>query len=78
LLVSQNLVYKLIGSVLVKQDLEEAKGTVGKRLENINGEIKQYETQMKEMEKRSERHREVLAGLQHEYQKSQGKVPVKV
>ncbi|KAK1155052.1 prefoldin subunit 6 [Acipenser oxyrinchus oxyrinchus] len=78
LLDSQNLVYKLIGPVLVKQDLEEAKGTVGKRLEYINGEIKRYETQMKEMEKRSERHREVLAGLQQEYQKSQGKVPVKV
>ncbi|KAK6469533.1 prefoldin subunit 6-like [Huso huso] len=65
LLDSQNLVYKLIGPVLVKQDLEEAKGTVGKRLEYINGEM-------------THRHTEVLAGLQQEYQKSQGKVPVKV
>lgn len=39
LLDSQNTVYKLIGPVLVKQDLDEAKVTVGKRLEYINGEM---------------------------------------
>ena len=32
-------VYKLIGPVLVKQDLEEAKQTVGKRIEYITGEM---------------------------------------
>jgi prefoldin beta subunit len=36
---SSNTVYKLIGPVLVKQDLEEAKATVAKRLEYINGEM---------------------------------------
>ncbi|KAJ0050097.1 hypothetical protein NL108_011984, partial [Boleophthalmus pectinirostris] len=35
---SANTVYKLIGPVLVKQDLDEAKATVAKRLEYINGE----------------------------------------
>ncbi|KAK2838710.1 hypothetical protein Q7C36_013524 [Tachysurus vachellii] len=69
---SQNTVYKLIGPVLVKQDLDEAKATVGKRLEYINGEIKRYETLMKEMERKSEQHREVLASLQQEYQRAQG------
>lgn len=39
LLDSQNTVYKLIGPVLVKQDLDEAKATVAKRLEYINGEM---------------------------------------
>ncbi|CAJ1058316.1 prefoldin subunit 6 [Xyrichtys novacula] len=39
LLNSTNTVYKLIGPVLVKQDLDEAKATVSKRLEYINGEI---------------------------------------
>ena len=34
-----NAVYKLIGPVLVKQDLDEAKATVAKRLEYINGEM---------------------------------------
>lgn len=39
LLDNQNTVFKLIGPVLVKQDLDEAKATVGKRLEYINGEM---------------------------------------
>lgn len=39
LLESSNIVYKLIGPVLVKQDLDEAKATVGKRLEYITGEL---------------------------------------
>ncbi|XP_072252251.1 prefoldin subunit 6 [Leuresthes tenuis] len=67
-----NTVYKLIGPVLVKQDMEEAKATVAKRLEYINGEIQRYDTLLKEMEKKSEKHREVLASLQQEFQKAQG------
>ncbi|KAL7863188.1 hypothetical protein SRHO_G00121720 [Serrasalmus rhombeus] len=72
LLDSQNTVYKLIGPVLVKQDLDEAKATVAKRLEYITGEIQRYETLLKEMERKSEQHREVLASLQQEYQRAQG------
>ncbi|KAM9357220.1 prefoldin subunit 6 [Symphorus nematophorus] len=72
LLDSTNTVYKLIGPVLVKQDLDEAKATVTKRLEYINGEIQRYETLLKDMEKKSEQHREVLASLQQEFQRAQG------
>ncbi|CAI5651494.1 prefoldin subunit 6 [Oreochromis niloticus] len=72
LLDSSNTVYKLIGPVLVKQDLDEAKATVAKRLEYINGEIQRYETLLKDMEKKSEQHREVLSSLQQEFQKAQG------
>ncbi|XP_026081334.1 prefoldin subunit 6-like [Carassius auratus] len=68
----QNTVYKLIGPVLVKQDLDEAKATVSKRLEYINGEIQRYETLLKEMERKSEQHREVLSSMQQEYQRAQG------
>jgi prefoldin beta subunit len=32
-------IYKLIGPVLVKQDLEEAKQTVAKRIDYISGEM---------------------------------------
>uniref|UniRef100_UPI00398E5EC0 prefoldin subunit 6 n=1 Tax=Pristiophorus japonicus TaxID=55135 RepID=UPI00398E5EC0 len=78
LLDAENTVFKLIGPVLVKQDLEEAKSTVAKRLEYINGEIKRYEGQMKELEKKSEQHRETLGKLQQDFQKAQGKVPIKV
>lgn len=34
-----NTVYKLIGPVLVKQDMDEAKATVSKRLDYITGEM---------------------------------------
>uniref|UniRef100_A0A4W6FP88 Prefoldin subunit 6 n=1 Tax=Lates calcarifer TaxID=8187 RepID=A0A4W6FP88_LATCA len=71
LLDSTNTVYKLIGPVLVKQDLDEAKATVAKRLEYINGEIQRYETLLKDMEKKSEQHREVLSSLQQEFQRAQ-------
>lgn len=78
LLDSQNTVYKLIGPVLVKQDLDEAKATVSKRLEYINGEIQRYETLLKEMERKSEEHRELLSSLQQEYQRAQGQAVGKV
>uniref|UniRef100_A0A8C5QFH8 Prefoldin subunit 6 n=1 Tax=Leptobrachium leishanense TaxID=445787 RepID=A0A8C5QFH8_9ANUR len=72
-----NTVYKLIGPVLVKQDLEEAKSTVTKRLQYINGEIKRHEALMKDLEQRSEQQRSSLAKLQQDYQQAQGKGPVK-
>ncbi|XP_073454309.1 prefoldin subunit 6 isoform X1 [Aquarana catesbeiana] len=72
-----NTVYKLIGPVLVKQDLEEAKSTVEKRLQYINGEIKRYETMLKDLEQKSEQQRASLTKLQQEYQRTQIKGPVK-
>ncbi|XP_056295102.1 prefoldin subunit 6 [Pseudoliparis swirei] len=72
LLDTANTVYKLIGPVLVKQDLDEAKATVTKRLEYINGEIQRYESLLKDLEKKSENHRELLSSLQQEYQRAQG------
>ncbi|XP_032064364.1 prefoldin subunit 6-like [Thamnophis elegans] len=77
LLDSSNAVYKLIGPVLVKQDTEEAKATVGKRLEYITGEIKRYEAQIQDYERKSEQHREALGRLQQEFQRTHGKVFVK-
>ncbi|XP_061477558.1 prefoldin subunit 6 [Rhineura floridana] len=74
---SSNSVYKLIGPVLVKQDTEEAKATVGKRLDYITGEIKRYEAQMQEYDKKAEQQRETLARLQQDFQKAQAKVAVK-
>ncbi|KAM9325506.1 prefoldin subunit 6 [Gastrophryne carolinensis] len=73
LLDDSNSVFKLIGPVLVKQDLEEAKSTVDKRLQYINGEIKRYETMLKDMEQKSEQQRSALTKLQQEYQRAQGK-----
>ncbi|XP_008417922.1 PREDICTED: prefoldin subunit 6 [Poecilia mexicana] len=78
LLDSSNTVFKLIGPVLVKQDLDEAKATVAKRLEYINGEIQRYETLLKDYHKKSEQQREVLTSLQQDLQKAQGLTPGKV
>ncbi|NWI21788.1 PFD6 protein, partial [Crypturellus soui] len=74
LLDATNTIFKLIGPVLVKQDMEEAKATVGKRLDYIAGEIKRYEQQMQELERRAEQQRELLGRLQQDFQRAQGKV----
>ncbi|NXI65472.1 PFD6 protein, partial [Anseranas semipalmata] len=71
LLDATNTIFKLIGPVLVKQDMEEARATVSKRLDYIPGEIKRYEQQMQDMEKKSEQQREVLARLQQDFQRAQ-------
>uniref|UniRef100_A0A8D2ASQ7 Prefoldin subunit 6 n=1 Tax=Sciurus vulgaris TaxID=55149 RepID=A0A8D2ASQ7_SCIVU len=63
LLDGSNMVFKLLGPVLVKQELGEAQATIGKRLDYITAEIKRY----------SEQQRETLAQLQQEYQRAQGK-----
>ncbi|KAJ4485997.1 Prefoldin [Lentinula aciculospora] len=54
-LTSQNIIYKQIGPVLVKQDQGDAKSTVETRLEFIRGEIKRIETQLKDIDTKSEK-----------------------
>lgn len=61
-------VYKLIGPVLVKQDLEEAKQNVGKRIEYITTELKRNETGIKDVEKKRGTSQETLSKLQQQYQ----------
>uniref|UniRef100_A0A8D2ARN5 Prefoldin subunit 6 n=1 Tax=Sciurus vulgaris TaxID=55149 RepID=A0A8D2ARN5_SCIVU len=71
LLDGSNVVFKLLGPVLVKQELGEARATVGKRLDYITAEIKRYETQLRDLERQSEQQRETLAQLQQEFQRAQ-------
>jgi prefoldin beta subunit len=53
-------VFKMIGPVLVKQDLVEAKANVGKRLDYIKGELSRMETGLKSLEKkRNDKEKEV-------------------
>jgi len=54
-LTPNNVVFKLIGPVLVKQEQTEAKNNVETRLEFIRGEIKRVETQLKEIEAKQEK-----------------------
>uniref|UniRef100_A0A7S0DCX2 Prefoldin subunit 6 n=1 Tax=Micromonas pusilla TaxID=38833 RepID=A0A7S0DCX2_MICPS len=54
-------VYKLIGPVLIKQDLVEAKSNVEKRLEFIQNETERLDKMVKSMENKQEtKHREIL------------------
>merc|ERR550519_330192 len=70
-------VYKLIGPVLVKQDLDEAKQTVIKRIDYISGEIKRQDGGIKEMEKKKTSSRDSLNKLQQDYQEALTKAAMK-
>ncbi|GJN87634.1 hypothetical protein Rhopal_000589-T1 [Rhodotorula paludigena] len=50
----ENTVYKQVGPVLLKQDQDEARGNVDKRLEWIEGEIKRTEANLKDLETKLE------------------------
>jgi prefoldin beta subunit len=70
-------VFKLIGPVLVKQDQEEAKQNVQKRIDYISAELKRHDGLIKDIEKKQEAHRETLGKLQTQYQQQQVKAAVK-
>ncbi|XP_013113060.1 probable prefoldin subunit 6 [Stomoxys calcitrans] len=68
LLVPDNKVYKLYGPVLVKQDLEESRQNVGKRIEYISKELKSSTETLESVEKDMAKHRESVQKLQQQYQ----------
>ena len=69
-MVSDN-VFKLIGPVLVKQDLDEAKGNVEKRINYISGELKRKDTQLADLDKKQDEAREKMQEVQMQMQKLQ-------
>ena len=48
----------------MKQDLEEAKSTVSKRIEYISAELKRQETSIDDLQKQQEKHKSKLEDLQ--------------
>ncbi|KAL1790888.1 prefoldin subunit 6 [Sigmodon hispidus] len=54
LLDGSNVVFKLLGLVLVKQELGEALATVGKRLDYITAGTKCCESQLRDLEQQRE------------------------
>jgi len=58
------LIFKLTGPVLVKQDLLEAKQTVGKRIDYISTEIKRQDNTIESIEKEQEKHKDSLKNIQ--------------
>uniref|UniRef100_A0A673TZV4 Prefoldin subunit 6 n=1 Tax=Suricata suricatta TaxID=37032 RepID=A0A673TZV4_SURSU len=67
----QKLEAQLTENNIVKEELGEARATVGKRLDYITAEIKRYESQLRDLERQSEQQRETLAQLQQEFQRAQ-------
>ncbi|CAF2752953.1 unnamed protein product [Rotaria sp. Silwood2] len=63
---SDILIYKLIGPVLIKQELNEGKETVAKRLVYCEGELKRLTSLMNDTEKKLEIHREIIAKIQQQ------------
>jgi len=64
LLDASNKIYKQIGPVLVKQDLEEAKLAVSNRITYISGEAKRVEKMIGELQKGQDAHKENLQKIQ--------------
>ncbi|CAN7994090.1 unnamed protein product [Ixodes hexagonus] len=71
-------VYKLIGPVLVKQGLEEAKQNVSKRIDYISAELKRHDTLLQDLEKKQEAQREAIHKLEQQIQQSQARPGVKM
>eukprot|EP00158_Paraphelidium_tribonemae_P001842 Partr_v1_DN24873_c1_g1_i1_m29892 putative prefoldin subunit 6 len=65
---NESKVYKLIGPVLVPQELVEAKSNVEKRMEYIRGEITRVERSLKESAEKEEKKRQELMALQSKFQ----------
>ncbi|KAL6629410.1 hypothetical protein ACP70R_029175 [Stipagrostis hirtigluma subsp. patula] len=61
-------VYKLIGPVLVKQDLAEAKANVKKRIEYISAELKRMDRALKDLEEKQNSKKESIFKLQQRMQ----------
>jgi len=65
------VVYKLLGPVLVKQDLQESKTNVKKRIEFIKAEMERIEKQQNEYEKQQEELKTQIMALQETMRRAQ-------
>ncbi|GAB7361264.1 hypothetical protein MBLNU230_g1324t1 [Neophaeotheca triangularis] len=65
-------IYKLVGPVLLKQDTAEAKSTVDGRLQYIETEIKRIETNIKDIQEKSEGKKTDIMRIQSQMQQAQG------
>ncbi|VFQ97056.1 unnamed protein product [Cuscuta campestris] len=64
-------VYKLIGPVLVKQDLAEARANVKKRIDYISAELKRLDATLQDLEDKQNSKKEMIFKLQQRIQSSQ-------
>lgn len=64
-------VFKLIGPVLVKQDMAEAKANVKKRIEYISTELKRLDSTLQDLEEKQNKKKETILKLQQKIQSLQ-------
>ncbi|KAL6201217.1 hypothetical protein ACLB2K_024932 [Fragaria x ananassa] len=64
-------VFKLIGPVLVKQDLAEARANVLKRIEYISAELKRLDATLQDMEEKQNSKKEAIFKVQQRIQSLQ-------
>ncbi|XP_073156564.1 prefoldin subunit 6 [Henckelia pumila] len=64
-------VYKLIGPVLVKQDLAEANANVRKRIEYISAELKRLDSTLQDLEEKQNSKKEAIFKVQQKIQSLQ-------
>ncbi|GLV32119.1 Prefoldin 6 [Carabus blaptoides fortunei] len=76
ILKDDNLVYKLVGPVLIKTDQTEAKQNVSKRIEYISKELKRIDDNLTGLDKKQDAHRENLQKLQHQFQQARVKAAI--
>ncbi|XP_012058881.1 PREDICTED: prefoldin subunit 6 [Atta cephalotes] len=76
ILKEENDVFKLIGPVLVKQELCEAKQNVDKRMDYIKSELKRVDDLMSTLDKKLDSQRDVIDKLQQAFQQAQIKASI--
>ena len=64
------VVYKLVGPILAKQDVEEAKNNIEKRIEYLDKEMSRVNTLMKDFEKKMEEKRTSIMKIQQAFNKA--------
>ena len=62
-------VFKLIGPALIRQDTNDAKQNVNKRIEYINGELKRQDETLADLSKKEDDLKEELQTIQTQMQK---------
>jgi len=77
LLSDTDTVYKLIGPALIRQDPEEAKSSVDKRIEYISGEMKRQESSIEKLKGEAKAKEEKLNSLMQQYQQMMVKLAAK-
>ena len=65
----ESKVFKLIGPALIRQDTNDAKQNVNKRIEYITGELKRHDETLADLDKKTDELKEELQNIQTQMQK---------